>query len=49
MVMPDENQEEAELKVLIFHLLIDIGGSEPPGVNYTKQIEDVYHDEILKA
>ena len=46
MVMPDENQEEAELKTLIYSLLVAIGGSEPPGVDYVKQIGDIYCGEI---
>lgn len=46
IVMPDENQEEAELKTLIYFLLVDIGGSEPPGVDYVKQIGDIYYNEI---
>lgn len=45
MVMPDENQEEAELKVIVHFLLLN-HGSEPSGVNYTRQINEIYDNEI---
>lgn len=46
LLLPGENQEEAELKTLIDCLLHVIGGHNSLGMNFYSQIADIYEKEI---